>query len=222
MQGSFQNVWAALRTGEARFGLRLTLSLMATAAVMGVSQLVIWLVLLARGLRARDDYLVYGFLLGLLPWYLLMRTIWRSGVGQYHPFARPVLVTLGVAAGTIFGMTVIAEEVRYGEDFLLLALGLLGLAGISSAWLPAIAAAQPRGPLFDEHGQVIVRCPQCGYSLVGMHELRCPECGMHDTLDAVIRAQIPYWSGTVKAKTTKAESHEEEPRDSVAAPGQLR
>jgi hypothetical protein len=32
----------------------------------------------------------------------------------------------------------------------------------------------------------VIRCPDCGYSLVGLREVRCPECGWSSTVDDVV------------------------------------
>ena len=32
-----------------------------------------------------------------------------------------------------------------------------------------------------------VRCGNCGYSLVGLREVKCPECGWQSTVDEAVR-----------------------------------
>jgi uncharacterized C2H2 Zn-finger protein len=75
----------------------------------------------------------------------------------------------------------------YLEAVILMAGGGLLL----TSWLGVIEQVQQRRfkPLLDADGQVNVRCPGCGYSLIGLRELRCPECGMQFTIDELIRAQ---------------------------------
>ena len=34
-----------------------------------------------------------------------------------------------------------------------------------------------------------VRCPECGYSMVGLSQCNCPECGANLTIDELIRRQ---------------------------------
>ena len=41
----------------------------------------------------------------------------------------------------------------------------------------------------DRAGAVRVRCPDCGYSMVGLESTTCPECGVRYTVDELIRAQ---------------------------------
>jgi hypothetical protein len=33
-------------------------------------------------------------------------------------------------------------------------------------------------------------CPQCGYSLTGLHEVRCPECGWSSTVDDIVARSL--------------------------------
>ena len=53
--------------------------------------------------------------------------------------------------------------------------------------------------------QVRVHCPSCGYSLIGLRNLRCPECGTEFTIDELIRSQ--GYSGVKKVSPEEAERH---------------
>ena len=44
-------------------------------------------------------------------------------------------------------------------------------------------------PVVGRDNLVRVKCPECGYSLIGLRDLRCPECGATFTIDELIRAQ---------------------------------
>lgn len=57
-------------------------------------------------------------------------------------------------------------------------------------WVEA-ARRQARGvPVRDRRdGALDVRCPACGYRMVGLHESRCPECGTAYTLDELLGRQ---------------------------------
>ena len=39
------------------------------------------------------------------------------------------------------------------------------------------------------NGVIDVRCPECGYSMVGLSQCMCPECGSTLTIDELIRKQ---------------------------------
>lgn len=92
-----------------------------------------------------------------------------------------VIVTVGVGF--------LADEFG-GRDseFLVAGATFLGAAALLLAWVPTMARAH-RQRLMDANEQLNVHCPSCGYSLIGLRELRCPECGTQFTLDELIRAQ---------------------------------
>jgi hypothetical protein len=77
---------------------------------------------------------------------------------------------------------------REEEEFLIAAIVLAGCAAFLFLWLPLTYRGWAQ-PVEAESGEVNVICPKCGYSLVGLAELRCPECGERFTIDALIRAQ---------------------------------
>lgn len=74
------------------------------------------------------------------------------------------------------------------EEYLIAALILIGAAAVLCVWLP-LAYRGAAEPVQAKTGEINVRCPKCGYSLVGLAELRCPECGERFTVDGIIRAQ---------------------------------
>jgi DNA-directed RNA polymerase subunit RPC12/RpoP len=41
----------------------------------------------------------------------------------------------------------------------------------------------------EEDGLPDIRCPACGYRMVGLREARCPECGRNYTLDELLAKQ---------------------------------
>jgi hypothetical protein len=43
--------------------------------------------------------------------------------------------------------------------------------------------------LYDANGVLDLRCPACGYSMVGLKEARCPECGQEFTLNELMARQ---------------------------------
>lgn len=45
----------------------------------------------------------------------------------------------------------------------------------------------PEGNLAESDLTDLVRCGECGYSLVGLREVRCPECGWQSTVDDAVR-----------------------------------
>jgi hypothetical protein len=61
----------------------------------------------------------------------------------------------------------------------------LWLAGTARVWRgAALGAALISGGALQI--EAVARCPSCGYSLIGLHEVRCPECGWSATIDVLI------------------------------------
>ena len=79
--------------------------------------------------------------------------------------------------------------VRSNDELVMSAVGLAGGGVALLIWLPAILRLLHGNPVIGADKQVVVHCPSCGYSLIGLNELRCPECGETFTIDELIRAQ---------------------------------
>ncbi|HEY3244847.1 MAG TPA: hypothetical protein VGM03_16010 [Phycisphaerae bacterium] len=70
------------------------------------------------------------------------------------------------------------DAVRNVLPLLVLAAWLSGTAWIWRTHRPAPGALT--------HLEGAIRCPDCGYSLVGLREVRCPECGWSSTVDDIV------------------------------------
>jgi hypothetical protein len=112
----------------------------------------------------------------------------RPGPRDTRGVLKPLLLSILVAGLTLaaaFGV----RAARLDEaQLLILAALLVGVAGVLAIWLP-LAIRIHTSAIVGPEDIVNVRCPQCGYSLVGLTELRCPECGTRFTIDELIRAQ---------------------------------
>lgn len=63
-----------------------------------------------------------------------------------------------------------------------------GLWFAGTAWLwRSDRIDLPAGLASESDLSRFVRCGNCGYSLVGLREVRCPECGWGSTVDEVVR-----------------------------------
>ena len=56
-------------------------------------------------------------------------------------------------------------------------------------WLPTAQRLRLGRPVVNSENLVNVTCPHCGYSLIGLRDLRCPECGTQFSIDELIRRQ---------------------------------
>lgn len=138
------------------------------------------------------------------------RTSRLARAGKYRAMMHST-ATVVVAIGACFA----AEEFgRRDSELLVAGIIFLGAAALLVIWAPAMARAY-RKPLLDEEAEINIHCPSCGYSLIGMRELRCPECGTAFRLDELIRAQDydvrsrPPTSGARGAPSTAAERLDE-------------
>jgi hypothetical protein len=116
--------------------------------------------------------------------------LWTRG-GRRQSYVSPVVITLGIVAGTI-ALSVLAEDTLPGDrELVVLGLVFLGGAGIMLVWLSALRHRLPRRRALRhrQDGLPDVRCPTCDYRMVGLTESRCPECGTTYTLDELISRQ---------------------------------
>jgi hypothetical protein len=98
-----------------------------------------------------------------------------------------VLVIATVAVLSFFVAAL--RPFRGAFEVLFSALLCLGGAAVLLIWVQA-ARRHAHGPLLrDPDGVLDVRCPTCGYRMVGLHESRCPECGTAYTLDDLLSRQ---------------------------------
>ncbi len=141
--------------------------------------------------RLSDDDLAIGFAVAAAVWAVLLSRIW-AGVGagrRTRGVVRAACWTLVCVLTAVVGGVLIDSAVRRDEE-LLVGAWALGLAATTvSLWIPVLREHAAGRPVVNTEHLVDVRCPRCGYSLIGLRELRCPECGEQFTIDALIRAQ---------------------------------
>jgi hypothetical protein len=124
--------------------------------------------------------------IGALVW------IWtRNPRNPRHEFWRALWMTVLVAATVVvLGFFIDNSDTFRGAfDVLISALLCLGGAAVLLIWLQAVRRFARGRPLRDPDGLLDVRCPTCGYRMVGLHESRCPECGTAYTLDDLLSRQ---------------------------------
>jgi uncharacterized C2H2 Zn-finger protein len=183
------SLWRDLRSRDTnlilRVGATVTLAaLLGGLAILGSSAIVI-------GTDFRVDaepIAVSALTISAVLWLVSLWLIWRR-VRRGGAFVAPLVVTLVIGTLTGVGLFVVDEVVRHVEE--LVGTGLLLSAGalIVFVWTSTWHRLLRGKPVLGRDGQVNVRCPSCGYSLIGLTELRCPECGTRFTIDELIRAQ---------------------------------
>lgn len=117
--------------------------------------------------------------------------IWRKSVPRRAPV---VWFSVGLALAYITLSTVAAPLIEIEESNALFILWIAGPLMLTGVWFAVTATLWSRGRAGTFVGQIDVntalRCPACGYSLIGLSEARCPECGRKQTLDELFTELI--------------------------------
>lgn len=93
-----------------------------------------------------------------------------------------VLLPTGVVS-LQFTSTMIYTTLKWTSPLLAAGLWFAG-----TAWLwRSDRIEMPAGLDSESDMSAFVRCGSCGYSLVGLREVRCPECGWQSTVDEAVR-----------------------------------
>ncbi|MCK6484872.1 MAG: hypothetical protein HUU26_01490 [Gemmatimonadaceae bacterium] len=194
------SLWQMLRDGRVGFGTRLTLSLVSGLVLVAAAMCAAWLI--AAGFsprqtygsaptfyfRVTDDQVFFCLGAAGLIWLATLTALW-GGFEQRRYLTRAVLGTIGIVVVCTFVGVAIDEVVRSEEEFLIAGVVLIGAAGVVMLWLSAVHKARRHRAVVGADDLVNVFCPECGYSMIGLHEPRCPECGATFTLDELIRRQ---------------------------------
>jgi len=186
---SYRPFWRDLRSSETNLVLRVGASIAFGALLSGLAIVGGYAIAAGADFRLDPDETVgVGLLLATIPWFVSLWLIWRR-LRRGRMLVRPLIGTLVIAILTSVGAFFIEEFVRRFEE--LLTIGLLLCSGtlVILIWLSTVQRLLRGKPVFGSDRQVDVHCPSCGYSLVGLTELRCPECGTRFTIDELIRAQ---------------------------------
>jgi hypothetical protein len=195
------SLWRELADGSAGPWVRTIVSLALggalAAAALAVSFLLAgmvpaWSRSYRRGPAPTDDLVAGTLALTSLLYIAALVWIWtRSQRRPKHEFWRAAWMSLLVAiAVAVLGFFIdTTDPFRSSFDELMIALLCLGGAALLMIWLQAARRFAHGRPLRDPDGLLDVRCPTCGYRMVGLHESRCPECGTAYTLDDLLSRQ---------------------------------
>jgi hypothetical protein len=176
----------SLALGGALAAAALALSFLLAAMVPG------WSYDRRGGPSPTDELLASLLALTCLAYIGALVWIWtRTRARPKHEFWRATWMSLLVVASVaVFGFFIDTTDAFRGAfDVLMSALLLLGGAVVLMIWLQAARRFAQGRPLRDPDGLLDVRCPTCGYRMVGLHESRCPECGTAYTLDDLLARQ---------------------------------
>lgn len=178
-------LWQAVRSSEPHVLVRLAVSVVSALLLFGAAIVVGWLESLVRDKVAPVLPLL---ILSAIAWNAALLLIWRP----FRPGAgvtRAVITTIAVFLFVpLIGRATLSIS-RSAPGAIELGILLVGIACILLSWISAFHGARRQQPVISGDDQVNVHCPGCGYSLVGLRDLRCPECGKTFTIDELIRAQ---------------------------------
>ena len=137
----------------------------------------------------RDELILMMMLLAGVAWLCAVFWLFFKH-SKRRALMRPIIYTLAIAGATVF-LGVLADDSLRGEsEYVIAGLCLIAGAIVVLLWVQAVrrlTAGRPLRHRQDQHADV--RCPECGYRMVGLYESRCPECGKGYTLDELIARQ---------------------------------
>jgi hypothetical protein len=195
------SLWRELADGSAGPVVRAAVSvalapLLAGAAFIGSYVLAEWMppwsVRWGGRVRPTDELVGAMIALASVAFLLGLTWIWTRGRHTLHEFWKAGLFTAAVVVLTTALCVFVADSPmwRGAEEVLVGGLVCLGLAAVILIWVQAGRRHVRRRPSHNAaDGLLDVRCPSCGYRMVGLRESRCPECGTSYTLDELIGRQ---------------------------------
>jgi len=207
--GRGRSLWSEVADGTAGWVIRLVLTI-ALGAVLSAACLIGAYLLAAmfptmfdrgyryrwnnqwgsRGVYPEDELVAWLFVIAGLFYLAAIAWIWSRLLKKrqaiwYSGIATLIITGITIAAG------VIAEDLLGGdEELVLTGIGLAGGAMLLLLWVEAWRRyGRGRAVTNEQDGLTDVRCPTCGYRMVGLYESRCPECGTAYTLEDLLGRQ---------------------------------
>lgn len=141
------------------------------------------------GVYPSDELLAMLFLIAGAGFLAVVAWVWSRNP-RHRPVVYPVVTTLAAALITTVLAVWIDDSLEGDSELVVLGLVLLAGSLVLLIWLQAARNYRRGRPPLDRHdGLLDVRCPACGYRMVGLRESRCPECGAAYTLDELLTRQ---------------------------------
>ena len=147
-------------------------------------------VLVSRpGVYPKEGLIATMMLLAAALWIGSIVWLFFRGARQ-GALVRPILMTLGIIVATVSTGALADSTLRGDQELVIIGVSLVGAAAVLILWVQAIREMRSGRPLRNRQDQLLdIRCPECGYRMVGLHESRCPECGQAYTLDELLSRQ---------------------------------
>lgn len=192
-------LWRELADGTASFAVRAFVTFALAVALTGLVPILAYFLAASvpawsrfpnNGVYPTDELIAFLAVLAGGAFLAASAWLWTRS-GRRQTVMVPVFQTIGVAAAAVV-LGLIADDSLPGESEMVVGgLTLLAISALILIWLRAFRRRGPHWrPLRDpQDGLPDVRCPACGYRMVGLTESRCPECGVTYTLDELIAKQ---------------------------------
>ncbi|MBU0618225.1 MAG: hypothetical protein KKI02_10945 [Planctomycetes bacterium] len=186
---SYGEIWRDLRGDEPNLLLRGGVSIALGALLAGFAVLGGYTIEVLGGSPfSFDETMGLALTLGAVAWFAVLWCIWGPA-RRLRVFIRPFIATLIVVTLTGLGMYFVDYYAHYDEEVVMGGIALSAGGLVVFLWLGTLHRLIRGRPVIGRDKHVDVRCPSCGYCLVGLRDLRCPECGTQFTIDELIRAQ---------------------------------
>ena len=135
-----------------------------------------------------EGFLLVSFLVASVVYLVALYWVWS------RPMRRPGFWLAGALTVGIWLITIalcIGCDMCFSHDVELVVFAVIcmGIAATLLAWVQVWRRYDQDRPVSDAAGQFDVRCPSCGYSMIGLFDTRCPECGEKLTLDQLLVRQ---------------------------------
>jgi hypothetical protein len=179
------SLWRDLKTGDAGWVPRVGLSLASAGGVIAAGFVLMGLFDLGVGLR--DHHVAIGVALAGVAWCASLVFIWAT-FSRWWRILKTIFFIFAIWVVAI-PAGIFVDEVFRSEEFFIAAIIAMAL-GATVFLLATLSYRRGGGrAIMLRDGVIDVRCPDCGYSLVGLTECICPECGRSLTIDELIRRQ---------------------------------
>ena len=208
------SLWREIADGSAGPGVRVGVSIALAPLLAGLAFLGSYVVAGYVPRWARNwngnylpsDELVFAMLaLAAVGYIPCLSWLWTRGHYRMNEWWKAALLTGAVALLTIL-VGVFIEESRMsrgGEEVLIGGVVCIAGAAVIMIWVQAARRFARLRPMRHADGALDLRCPACGYRMVGLRECRCPECGTEYTLDDLLaRQQFAVRSDPAIARST--------------------
>lgn len=175
-----------LKQGRTGAPVRVLLSLAAAALALAPGMFVCGLIETTGG-RAEDHHIAMAIASAAVLWGVALIFVWW-GYRRCRHVIRSVVGIVTVWAVVLPSTLAVASAFRQTEFFI--ASMILPAVAMTLAFIALGVSRTVIGRrVVDRRGRIVVCCPACKYSLVGLRSTTCPECGERFTVDQIILAQ---------------------------------